>query len=175
MRNANPALTAAYKASLAHVAPNLTAKPVKGVFGSGSVPPFEVVASQGGFKAWAELSDSQGPGNLFIYLEKMDFSEVSARFANGCSQVNAGMACTTRRGPGGELIWIEQGHPGGAAITRYAVSVAKPDGSSLDAILDNYSENDQPHARDPHPQRPTPPLSVEETIALLLGPGLTAP
>jgi hypothetical protein len=172
MFNVKPALTAAFKAAMTQVASGVTSEPTKEAFANQDVGAFVVVASQGGFKTFAELRDSQGVGHFFAYMSTGDFAGQVSLFSTACaSPPPPGSSCTNRTGPNGELILIQETHA--SAITTYSVSVAKPDGTAVDALVDNYRHNAQPGARNPHPDRATPPLSVEQIISLLLAPGVT--
>ena len=96
MLNVKPALTTAFRTALTQVAPGVTTKAVKEAFGNEDVQPFEVVKSQGGYKTWAELTDSKGKSTLFAYMEIVSFEEMSGRFASFCTTVNPGMSCSKR-------------------------------------------------------------------------------
>ncbi len=170
--NVKPQLSAALQAALTQVAPGVSSEPAKEAFAKQDVAPFAVVASQGGFKTFAELRDSQGVGNFFAYLSTKDFAAQVAAMSSACAAQPAGATCTSRDGPNGELILIQQEPPRSGVIT-YQVSVAKPDGTVIDATLDNYSHNDQSGASHPHPDRVTPPLTVDQLIQLLLVPRVT--
>lgn len=171
-RNVKPAITALLLAGLGQVAPGATAKGVDGAWAGLNLGPFEVVKSQGGYKAWAEISDSKGKGTFFMYMGPDGY--LAEPWAEGpCQALSASFTCTQRLGPNGERIHIETGKGSGQAYTTYSISIVKADGTQLDVIEDNYSHNDQ-GVRNPQPQRATPPLTTDQLVSLLTDPRITA-
>lgn len=172
-RDMNVPLTQALRNAVAEVAPTLALEVAKNAWAGQDLNPFEVVGSQAGYKVFAELRDSEGVGYFFAYLSKEDAAAAREQVLAGCGESTPGMACSTESFPTGEAVLIRQGKPNGLRKTVYMVTVAKPNGTLIDAMVENYSHNDQPRAGNPNPQRPTPPLTVEQLTTILLKPGVT--
>ena len=172
-------LTTQLRAALSRVKPDATTRGVRGVYALRQLGAFEVIGSQGGYKAWAEIKDSQGPGTMFVTLDPGDPIVFRSGFAAVCvTPLNVGFTCQTRTDEAtGALIIVEQGQHPGEKVSYTIVTVGKRDGTSLWVMLSNFSENDQPQTSksnpSPNPQRTEPPLSPDEIVDLLLSPGLT--
>jgi hypothetical protein len=162
-------LTGVLQVAARGVLPNATFRPIVNAYGPRPVEAFEFVRSQGGYKAFAEVSDKAGPGTFFLYLSGDGGNPTCP---DGRS--DAGETCENRTGPHGEVMIVVQGRDA-AGVVNYVVDMVKPDGSSLHASMNNYSENDQPPTKNAtvHPQRLTPPMTVDQLIALLATPELT--
>ena len=147
----------------------MTFRGIVGAYGPRPVAAFEMITSQGGYKAFAEVSDAAGPGTFFLYLGGDGGDPICV-----AGPTDPGQTCETRTGPHGEAIVVDQGRDG-AGVVNYVVDMVKPDGSSLHASVSNYSENDQPPTKNApvYPQRTTPPMTVDQLVALMLTPGLT--
>ncbi len=167
-----PSVTQALLAATSQAAPNVTVAGGAQMFGGIDLGPYETVRSQGGIKAWALLSDPQGPGTLFINLNPGGIVGQSA----SCTSLPPDINCSTSVGPSGEPISIEEG-PLSATARYLVVSVVKPNGTQVVARLVNYSEADQPPTRggEPYGQRTTQILSKDQLIAIVVAPGVTIP
>jgi len=118
-----PSVTQALLAATGQAAPNVSIVGGAQMFGGIDLGPYETVRSQGGIKAWALLTDPQGPGTLFINLNPGGIVGQPA----SCTSLPPDISCSTSFGPSGEPISIEEGPLSGTA--RYlVVSVVKPDG-----------------------------------------------
>jgi hypothetical protein len=171
-------LTAQLRAALDQVKPDATTRGVRGVYSVRQLGALEVIPSQGGYKAWAEIADSQGKGTIFIELDAGD----PAGFTGGswptvcATPQNVGFTCEKRTdGATGALLIVEEGRHPGDTITEILVTIQKLDGTYAWVDLSNYSENDYPPGPNakPRPERPTPPLTADQVIAMLLSPGIT--
>lgn len=166
-----PGVTEALLAATSQAAPNVTVAGVAQAFGGLNLGPYQTVRSQGGIKAWAVLTDPQGPGTLFINLNR---GGIVGELAT-CMSAPPEVICTTSVGPNGEPISIEEGSQSGTA--RYlTVSLVKPNGTSMYAQLVNYSQTDQPPSRgEPYGQRSSQILTKDQLIAIVAAPGVTIP
>jgi hypothetical protein len=170
-------LTTQLRAALSRVKPDATTRGIRGVYALRQLGAFEVIGSQGGYKAWAEIKDSQGPGTMFVVLDPTDPVDFGSRFPAICeTPFNVGFTCRIRTDDAtGARIIVEQGQHPGERVSYNIVTVVKRDGTSLWVMLSNFSENDQPQTgkSNPNPQRTEPPLNPDQIVDLLLSGGLT--
>jgi hypothetical protein len=170
-------LTTQLRGALFRVKPDAVIRGVRDVYVRRQLGAFEVIGSQGGYKAWVEISDSQGPGTMFVALDPTDPVDFNTFFSTACSTpINIAFTCRTRIDDATESeIIVEQGRHPGEKVSYTIVTVVKPDGTSQWVTLSNFSENDQPRTArsNPDPQRAGPPLTPDQIIDLLLTPGLT--
>ena len=170
-RRLSTALAAAARAVL----PTATFSPIERVYDGRPLKAFEVVPSQGGFKAWAEIRDEAGVGQFFVYIGENWEPGNPAQLQSGCPTPMPGVFCEARWGPNEEIVIIMQSRPLGSATTLYQVTVVHGDGTELTAMVENFSQNDQPLSKSskPSPQRATPPMTTEQIVEMLLRPELT--
>ena len=170
-RRLSTALAAAARAVL----PTATFRPIERVYDGRPLTAFEVVPSQGGFKAWAEISDGAGVGQFFVYIGENWEPGNPAQLESGCPSPTPGVFCEARWGPNHEIVIILQSRQSANATTLYQVTVVHGDGTELSAMVENFSQNDQPLSKSsqPTPQRPTPPMTTEQLVEMLLRPELT--
>jgi hypothetical protein len=168
-------LSAALSAAARSILPAATFRPIEAAYSRRALTAFEVIPSQGGFKAWAEISDEAGVGQFFVYIGEDPEPGNPARLESACPPATPGVFCEARWGPNHEIVIILQSRPPDVATTLYQVTVVHTDGTELTAMVENFSQNDQPLSKSSHPtpQRLTPPMTVEQMVDLLLTPSLT--
>jgi hypothetical protein len=117
------------------------------------------------FAAAAAVNDSSGTGGLYVSVGKED---TEFRHDRACSQVpppaDVRIDCAVRPGPDGAIVMVLSATMG--SFKRYLVEIIRPDGNSVSVEVSNG-------AGDPYvAQRPTPPLSQEQTVTLAEEPAL---
>ena len=168
-------LSSALAAAARAVLPTATFRPIERVYDGRPLAAFEVVQSQGGFKAWAEIRDEAGVGQFFVYIGENWEPGNPAQLESGCPTPTPGVFCEARWGPNQEIVIILQSRTSATSTTSYQVTVVHGDGTELTAIVENFSQNDQPLSKSskPSPQRATPPMTTEQIVEMLLRPELT--
>ena len=167
------ALSAILSAAAAKAAPGATMHQVANSRPGSPPGPFELIRSQGGVKAWADVKDAQGVGTVFINLNPSPYAANMTFFQTACASAAPERTCETRTGADGELITIQKGPLATTTTLLWTVTVAKRNGTAAYVEARNYSQNDQPAStRSPTPQRDTPPLTTDQLIEILLTPGL---
>jgi len=124
------------------------------------------------FAAEANTADALGVGSLWIRVGRDGGQN---ELPKTCDQSESAVSippytCTARTGPNGETIVIWESDDDG--VHRYRVNVTKADGTTV--LIDSHNV---PLSRDGveinGPTRPEAPLSIEQTIAVAVDPGLT--
>lgn len=117
------------------------------------------------YQAYARLRDSRGYGRLVINMDPtMPFTDVL-----NCSAVTWG-SCTERTFPDGSRARVHTMPAPGSTTLRLTVS--RPNGSFLEAYVDNRGELASPGHQNPV-TRDKPPLSVEQLFLIAATPTIT--
>jgi hypothetical protein len=169
-------LTQALQAAAEILLPHSTYAGVTVDFTDGGIThtkPLQILDRKDYFIAFAEVRDSLGKGQFEFEIVPYIGENPKRPFAKYCDSPYLHLLeCQTRVGPNGEKIMVEVSRIGIGPVTEYRVDMDKPDGSSLVAMSRNVSDNDG-NINDGPIQRPTPPITVDELVNLLLAPGLT--
>jgi hypothetical protein len=135
--------------------------------------PLQILDRKTYYIAFAEVRDSLGKGQFEFEIVPYNGENPKRPFATYCDSPYLHLVeCQTRVGPNGEKIMVEVSRVGLAQITEYRVDVEKPDGSSLVGTSRNMSDNSATYDNGPI-ERPTPPLTVDQLVNLMLAPDLT--
>jgi len=172
--NVKPALTSALVATTAAVAPGVVVAGISKGFADTDLTPYEVVRSQGGFKAWADLRDSRGKGHVFLSIDEGQPFQPDDLASYCQGGPNPGLTCSAEPGPGGTIVSTQEGTPDGGVLALLTVTVVRADGLSIMAMTQNYSYDEQRTTRNPQPQRPAPPLTRAQLVDLLTAPAVQA-
>jgi len=138
--------------------------------------PLAVMDFQTRFLAFAELGDSEGSGQLELNFGPNEGYESPKRpFSQFCDTAMAPVTyCETRLGPAGEHITVERGGPSTfSRITEIRMEVWRPDGTDLVAVVRNIPDRMVKDINVAEPDRPTPPLTIDQLAAILCDPALT--
>jgi hypothetical protein len=135
--------------------------------------PLQILDRKDYYIAFAEVRDSLGKGQFEFEIVPYIGENPKRPFAKYCDSPYLHLIeCQTRVGRHGERIMVEVSRIGIGPVTEYRVDMDKPDGTSLVAMSRNVSDNDG-NINDGPIQRPTPPITVDQLVDLLLTPGLT--
>jgi hypothetical protein len=147
--------------------------------GSPDLPALTFRVSQGGFKAFADLRDGGGKGNIFIYvmdLPSVELVEEACGAAPPTQSPGQTRGIGSGRcvaGPGRSVLELSGEGKAGEAQS-WSLTAYRRDGVQVMVTVTNYTEKDNPPAKNssPKPQRATRPLTEQAMIALATNPAL---
>jgi hypothetical protein len=126
----------------------------------------EFVASQGGYKAAADERDPLGRGSLFVEVDPGSYPNL----ADPCPGTPS---CTSYHTATGDLVAVSTETD--ADQVTYVVNIQRTDGTQVTLLSSNYAQDSVPQRKNAPPvgaQRPTPPWTAEQLVAIGLTPDL---
>ena len=133
--------------------------------------PFDVVDNgHGYYVGWAAISNGPLQGDFTIAIWPRADNRKSPN--PGCdSAYFPRLGCEGRTGPNGEQITIEMGQWQNSTTVEYRVKVHRPQGMILMATVTSESGGAYGFQTQA-PDNPTPPMTVDQLVEVLLTPGL---
>lgn len=164
-------LSRVLRAAAVRLLPQATFGPTVVAFGGGQrlLQPFDVVDnSHGYYVGWAAISNGSLQGDFAVGIWPRADDQKSPN--PGCdSAYFPRLGCESRTGPNGEQITIDMGRWENSEIVEYRVKVHRADGVILMATVNAHGQGIY---LTPAPAAPTPPMTADQLVELLLTPGL---
>jgi hypothetical protein len=134
--------------------------------------PFELTDNQHGYYiAFAQVTTPATVGTLGISMWARADDRKSP--TPGCENIyQPQLRCDSVIGPAGERIWITTGYYLGTSTLEYMVKVFLADGTIMRGTVTAQVANQADYPT-PGPQSTTPPMTVDQLVALLTIPGLS--
>jgi hypothetical protein len=167
-------MSAALLAKAQQLLPDATFTYVTVAFDDGNrdLAPFVLTDNQHGYYiAFAQVTTPATVGTLGISMWARADDRKSP--TPGCENIyQPQLRCDSVIGPAGERIWITTGYYLGTSTLEYMVKVFLADGTIMRGTVTAQVANQADYPT-PGPQSTTPPMTVDQLVALLTIPGLS--